>query len=858
VREQALRRERVGWSVASPRVAPSARDALSALLVGVGYYVGAKVGFAFTFQPHQVSTLWPPNAIMMAALMLAPVRIWWLIVLAAFPAHLASQLQSGVPIPMLLSWFASNTTEALIGAICVRRFAGTPVRFDTVRHIVLFIVFAVFLAPFLSTFLDAALVRLNGFGSDDFWQISRIRFFSNTLAALTLVPVIVTWGNGGITSGLRAPLWRYLEAGLLMIALVTVGFFVFNAFNAKDAGPGTIPALVCAPVPFLLWAAARYGPAGVSTFILVVASLTIWGAVHGLGPFVSLSPSETALDVQLFLVVVSVPHLFLAAAMTERWRAEYALRESEERYRAVVDAQAELICRYLPDATLTFVNDAYCRYFGKTREEILGTKFLELVPERERESSLMYVEALLSGQEPAMYEHQVTMADGSVRWQQWVDLVIQDSSGNAAELQGIGRDITERRQAEEALRRKSDYVALLQDVAVAANEAATTSQALQTCVEKVCETSGWEVGHVYAADGAPPHVLNPTAIWCVSDPSAFAQFVEATAALSFEPGQGLPGRVFANQRPEWVVDLQADERFTRSRVAMETGIRSAFAFPVLVGTEVAAVLEFFATTETEPEAELRDLVVNIGTQLGRVVERVRAEQALRESREALRSSHDRIQDLAGSLITAQEEERRRVSRELHDDFNQKLAALSIGLSNLKRHVPVDRDALVERLDSLQRRTVELTDDVRRLTHRLHPAALEHAGLPTALKAYCSEFAELTGIGVDLSVGPESAGLPTEVALCLYRVAQEALRNTATHSGARNVTVRLDSTERAVCLTISDEGTGFDPERSRLQGGLGLVSMEERVRLLNGSFRVQSAPGRGTELRIEIPLGREAS
>jgi signal transduction histidine kinase len=291
---------------------------------------------------------------------------------------------------------------------------------------------------------------------------------------------------------------------------------------------------------------------------------------------------------------------------------------------------------------------------------------------------------------------------------------------------------------------------------------------------------------------------------------------------------------------------------------METGIRSAFAFPVLVGTEVAAVLEFFATTETEPEAELRDLVVNIGTQLGRVVERVRAEQALRESREALRSSHDRIQDLAGSLITAQEEERRRVSRELHDDFNQKLAALSIGLSNLKRHVPVDRDALVERLDSLQRRTVELTDDVRRLTHRLHPAALEHAGLPTALKAYCSEFAELTGIGVDLSVGPESAGLPTEVALCLYRVAQEALRNTATHSGARNVTVRLDSTERAVCLTISDEGTGFDPERSRLQGGLGLVSMEERVRLLNGSFRVQSAPGRGTELRIEIPLGREAS
>src|SRR6266536_1982634 len=164
------------------------RKLTTALLVFGGYYLGAKMGFALTFEPHPVSVLWPPNSILVAALLLTPVRVWWVILLAAFPAHLAVQLQSNVPPTMILCWFISNSCEALIGAGCVRYLIDRPVRFDRLRNVGIFCFFAAFLGPFLSSFLDSAFVAINRFGQDSYWQVWRIRFTSNILASLTLVP----------------------------------------------------------------------------------------------------------------------------------------------------------------------------------------------------------------------------------------------------------------------------------------------------------------------------------------------------------------------------------------------------------------------------------------------------------------------------------------------------------------------------------------------------------------------------------------------------------------------------------------------------------------------------------------------
>ena len=249
-------------------------------------------------------------------------------------------------------------------------------------------------------------------------------------------------------------------------------------------------------------------------------------------------------------------------------------------------------------------------------------------------------------------------------------------------------------------------------------------------------------------------------------------------------------------------------------------------------------------TENGVPVTLRGFMIDI-------TERKRGEEALGKSTAALRRSHRQIQRLAGRLITAQEEERKRVARELHDDINQKLAALSISLSKMKKRLEPTND-LNDPIADLQTRTSELTDDVRRLSHRLHPDTMEHVGLVVALKSYCVEFSKNNGISIHIDVPDRVEPVRPEVALCLYRVAQESLENIRKHSGANDVRVTLTETQDGVELFISDTGVGFDVERGRASKGLGLVSMEERVRLVGGTLLLQSHPGKGTELQVLVP------
>ena len=193
----------------------------AALAVGVVYYVGARIGMALTFAPLPMSVLWPPNSLLFAALMLTPRRWWWAVHRGAFPAHLLAELQGGVPLSMVLCWFVSNVAEALIGASLVRWLAGASPGLNSVRSVVAFCCAAA-LAAFLSSFLDAGLVRLVGFGSADFASLVQVRVPSNVLATLIFVPVAMTWStlepglapianrraHGGVRCVVRRPVRR--------------------------------------------------------------------------------------------------------------------------------------------------------------------------------------------------------------------------------------------------------------------------------------------------------------------------------------------------------------------------------------------------------------------------------------------------------------------------------------------------------------------------------------------------------------------------------------------------------------------------------------------------------------------------
>ena len=235
-----------------------------------------------------------------------------------------------------------------------------------------------------------------------------------------------------------------------------------------------------------------------------------------------------------------------------------------------------------------------------------------------------------------------------------------------------------------------------------------------------------------------------------------------------------------------------------------------------------------------------------------ITERKLAEEGLRKREKELSRSHAKIRELAGKLMSAQEEERRRISRELHDDLNQKVAALSIMISTITHQLALE-ESLRNQLEMVHTYSVEIADGIHRLSHELHPAVLEHVGLPAALRAYVAEFSRLEKIRVELTVSEAVEAIPHDAAVCLYRIAQESLRNIVKHSGVDHAEMTLTMDERAVCLHVVDSGSGFDLSSARNDGGLGLASMEERIRLVQGSFRISTEPGGGSKLLATIPL-----
>lgn len=234
-----------------------------------------------------------------------------------------------------------------------------------------------------------------------------------------------------------------------------------------------------------------------------------------------------------------------------------------------------------------------------------------------------------------------------------------------------------------------------------------------------------------------------------------------------------------------------------------------------------------------------------------------ANRALQKSETALRGTGEQVRELARSLLVAQEEDRKRLSRELHDVFGQKLAMLSVEVQTLEQRVALGDLGVGEQISRLRERLDALSDDSRRMAHQLHPSILEHLGLEAALRAFGQEVARHYGIRVRFIGGGLPAGVSAAAALCLYRVAQEALHNVAKHSKSLRATLKLSASRTAVHLQVTDRGVGFEPESVRHRGGLGMVSMEERVRLLGGGFSVRSRPGKGARLGVRIPLAPES-
>jgi PAS domain S-box-containing protein len=230
-----------------------------------------------------------------------------------------------------------------------------------------------------------------------------------------------------------------------------------------------------------------------------------------------------------------------------------------------------------------------------------------------------------------------------------------------------------------------------------------------------------------------------------------------------------------------------------------------------------------------------------------ITERRNAEDSAHTSQAALQVSHQEIQQLAGRLITAHEDERRHLARELHDDLTQRLARLAIDAGRMENAAQISEGARLLRED-----LVRLSEDVHALSYRLHPSVLDDLGLVEALRTECDRVARHSDLAVDVEASAVPATLPAEASLCLFRVAQEALNNAARHAQASTVTVRLSPRERGMQLAVSDNGNGFELSRDPQPPSLGLASMRERVRLVHGELDIEST-GRGTTVTAWVPV-----
>jgi PAS domain S-box-containing protein len=427
----------------------------AALLLGVLYYFGARIGFLLTPSPAPVSTLWPPNAILLAALALSGVRRWPALLVATLLAHVAVELQSGVPLPMVLSWFVSNSTEALVGAIAMRRLMHDNIRLDTVRRVGIFVLFAGVIAPLVSSFLDAAFVQWNNWGSGTYWTVWRDRFFSNVLAILAIVPVAITWRNRGVQFIRSVSAWRAFEAALLVLGLLAVCVAVFAM---PAAGFESVPVMILAPMPFLLWAAVRFGPAGSSFCLLIFALLSIWGAMQGFGPFAGHPMAENILPLQLFLILTYIPILGLTAVIKERASAVEVARSSEERLNLALSAAQ--IRTWDWDIGSKAWSDKANEVLGIT-SEVLGIPAngsgaapngSDAVSAGDRASVRAAIARAIERGTPYEAEFRIDRPDGSSQWVLGKGTVVTDRVGRPARMIGVNVDVTERKRAEIALR----------------------------------------------------------------------------------------------------------------------------------------------------------------------------------------------------------------------------------------------------------------------------------------------------------------------------------------------------------------------------------------------------------------------
>jgi len=571
------------------------------------------------------------------------------------------------------------------------------------------------------------------------------------------------------------------------------GLAAFSFIAFTSSWKSSLPVLLYSLVPFLLWAALRLGPAWVNTSVIVVTFLSVWSRVHGRGPFAEIEVRGNDLPLQLFLVFAAAPFMILAAVVEERKHAEQDLRESEDRFRLAAQAGKMFAYQWDADTNMVTRSGDCSQVLGVGETDPLTGDQIFAKVHPEDQPKLAAALAELSPEKPLLHIcYRLMHASSGVIWIERSSQAYFDEAGKLLRLTGMVADITARRGMEDALRESEERFVLAA-----------------------------QVGRVYAFEWQVPTgvvVRSPeyAEILGLTEPGflTFQQFVEG---------------IHPDDRAKFVSAITAQTLENPSHDITYRFLRPSGGLVWLKSSGRA----FF-----DEEGKLARVVGMVAD----VTDQKLAEEAL--------------SNVSGRLIQAQEQERSRIARELHDDIGQRLALASVTLDMLEGNLNVSIANARNQADELRKQLFEISTDVQAVSHELHSSTLEHLGLVQAARGWCDQFGAKQHIDVRFSNRDIPKFLPHDVSLCLFRVLQEAVHNAGKHSSAKKVEVALWEERGEINLLVSDSGRGFDLSEATRSGGLGLASMRERVRFVNGTVLIDSKPMFGTTLHARIPLHPE--
>ncbi len=583
---------------------------------------------------------------------------------------------------------------------------------------------------------------------------------------------------------------------------------------------------------------------------------------------VQLQDYVMAVALPLSSVFVLLAALFAAGIvgfMIMRQRMEKALRWAQ--------AETEVLISSIPSILIGVSSGGLTTYWNAVAETTLGVAAAHVVNQPLSTCDIPWDSAaVLAGIAECRTAARPIRLD-NVRFQRphgqegclgFTVVPIRVENGRSLDLLLFGADITERRLTEVTLRRQTGLTRLLQLVAIAANEARTLEEALKTCVDHVCASTSWPIGYAYVTSATGD--LVPTNIWHLNNPEQYEAFLKATYTMRFAPGVGLPGQVLATKKPVWSLDMTRNPNVLQTAAAKDLEIQAAFAFPVLVGEEVVAVLEFFALEARELDAQLLETMANIGTQLGRVVERKRAE-------EELRVANRRLKELA----SLKDEFVAKASHELRTPLTSIKEGLNLLIDKALGPTTSEQQDFLQTMDQDIDRLAELINNMLDISQieagRMRLARVRtdiHELINSLMRNYRPILGHRTVRHGQKPVPPVFVDRD-RIAQVLSNLFSNAVKFTP-DEGA--ITIQVEQSDGMVSVAVADNGSGIASEdlpklfqkfsqvgpqgAGRPRGtGLGLVICKELTELHGGRIDVASEVGRGTTFSVWLPVYTDA-